>query len=237
MISLERQADNREVMEEIMAEFNAEFKVDGNIRIITKVLGSVSTNCYFVINELTKETILIDPADNFATIESVILENGLLPKAVLLTHGHFDHILAAAQVREKYKLPIIACKQERKVLEDSEYNLSSSFGRAFAINADQYEEDAKILELAGFMIKLIHTPGHTEGGACYYFMNESVLFSGDTLFLESVGRTDFPSGSMSKIVRSIKEKLLVLPENTIVYPGHGEKTSIEYEKMNNPYCQ
>lgn len=210
---------------------------DPNIEIITKVLGAVSTNCYFIVNKTTKETIIVDPADNAGAIESVISENSLDPKAVFLTHGHFDHMLAAGLIRQKYNIPVIACDKEKKILEDSSYNLSTSFGGAVVIEADRYEADGTVLEEAGLKLRLINTPGHTQGSACYYILNEDVLISGDTLFQESVGRTDFPSGSMSEIVRSIKEKLFVLPDRTKVYPGHGDQTSIEYEKMYNPYCQ
>ena len=210
---------------------------DKKLRILMRVLGSVSTNCYFLINDSTKETIIIDPADNASEIKKVISENGLLPKAVFLTHGHFDHILAAPALREEYGVPVVACAHEKKLLNNSSYNLSSSFGSAFVLEADRYEEDGAIITEAGFSIRLIATPGHTEGSACYYIQDEDVLISGDTLFEESVGRTDFPSGSMSEIVRSIKDKLFVLPEETVVYPGHGEQTTIKYEKENNPFCQ
>jgi len=207
------------------------------IKIITKVLGSVSTNCYFIINVSTNETIIIDPADNPMAIESVISENGLIPKAILLTHGHFDHILAANPIMKKFNIPLIACDQEKNIIENSSLNLSSSFGALVELKADEYVHDRAILDIAGFSIRVIHTPGHTEGSACYYFLDEDVLISGDTLFRESVGRSDFPTGSSSQIIRSVKEKLMILPEKTIVYPGHGESTTIEYEKKYNPFCQ
>ena len=108
-------------------------------------------------------------------------------------------------------------------------------GKEESYHADEYVKDEQELDLAGFHIRVFHTPGHTEGGCCYYLPYEDVLFSGDTLFAQSVGRTDFPGGSMSQIVRSIKEKLMVLPEHTTVYPGHNDVTSIESERMYNPY--
>jgi len=207
------------------------------MEIITKVLGSVSTNCYFIVNVATLDTIIIDPADSPATIESVILENGLKPQAILLTHGHFDHILAANQIKGKFNIPVIACDKEKNIIENSSLNLSSSFGANVELKADEYVEDGKILDIAGFSIKVIHTPGHTEGSVCYYFSEEDVLISGDTLFYESVGRSDFPTGSASQLIRSVKEKLFLLPEKTVVNPGHGDSTTIEYEKKYNPYCQ
>ena len=109
--------------------------------------------------------------------------------------------------------------------------------RPETVQADFYEKDGSLLEIAGFRLKLIATPGHTGGSCCYYLEEEKLLFSGDTLFEGSVGRTDFPTGSMSSLIRSIKEKLLVLPEDVIVYPGHGDTTTIGDEKKYNPYCQ
>jgi len=212
--------------------------MDGKqIKIITKVLGSVGTNCYFIVNVSTNDTIIIDPADSPATIESVVLENGLKPQAILLTHGHFDHILAANQIKQKFNIPLIACGKEKNLIENSGLNLSASYGALVELKDVQYVQDREILDIAGFSINVIHTPGHTEGSACYYFSNEDVLISGDTLFFESVGRSDFPTGSLSQIICSIKEKLLILPEKTVVYPGHGDTTTIEYEKKYNPFCQ
>ena len=108
-------------------------------------------------------------------------------------------------------------------------------GMPFTVKADRFVKDEELLVTAGFSIRVLHTPGHTIGGCCYYLADENLLFSGDTLFWESVGRTDFPTGSMSALVRSIKEKLMVLPESTRVYPGHMGSTSIENEKQNNPF--
>ena len=221
----------------MIAERYGHIMDEKKIRIITKVLGSVSTNCYFIVNVSTKDTIIIDPADSATTIQSVISENGLKPQAILLTHGHFDHILAANQIKEKFNIPVIACDKEKNIIENSSLNLSSSFGANVQLKADEYVQDGTLLNIAGFSIKVIHTPGHTEGSVCYYFLNEDILISGDTLFNESVGRSDFPTGSASQLIRSVKEKLLILPGKTIVYPGHGDSTTIEYEKKYNPFCQ
>ena len=130
-----------------------------------------------------------------------------------------------------------AGEKEEEVLENGSYNLSASWAAALSIRADRLLRDKETLTLAGFKIKVIETPGHTKGGVCYYLSEEGVLFSGDTLFRTSVGRTDFPTGSMSAIVRSIKGKILVLPDDTKVFPGHGESTSVAYEKKYNPFLQ
>ncbi len=129
-----------------------------------------------------------------------------------------------------------ACKAERELLKNAGMNVSRQAGRACETYADVYVEDGEEITLAGMTCRVIATPGHTGGGCCYYFQEAGILVSGDTLFAGSVGRTDFPTGSMGTLVRSIKEKLFVLPEDTRVYPGHGESTTIGDEKKNNPFC-
>ena len=122
------------------------------------------------------------------------------------------------------------------MLRSARLNVSAQAGRACETYADVYVKDGQEITIADMSFKVIATPGHTAGGCCYYFEEAGILMSGDTLFAESVGRTDFPTGSMGTLVRSIKEKLFVLPEETKVYPGHGERTTIGYEKKNNPFC-
>jgi glyoxylase-like metal-dependent hydrolase (beta-lactamase superfamily II) len=178
---------------------------------------------------------LIDPADEQERIFEMITKSGCRLVAVLLTHGHYDHILAADAVRKKYGIKIYASSDEKEVLASEQMNLSAASGDHVTLTADVWHEDKDCLKLAGIDIEVMHTPGHTKGGSCYYISEAELLFSGDTLFAGSVGRTDFPTGSMSEIVRSIKEKLLVLPESTKVFPGHGESSSIRYEKQYNPF--
>ena len=126
-------------------------------------------------------------------------------------------------------------EDDKETLEDPEANVSYMMGESKVFHADVFLKDEQELDLAGFHIRVLHTPGHTKGGCCYYFPYEDVLFSGDTLFCTSVGRTDFKGGSSSELIRSIKEKLMVLPDRTTVYPGHNDVTSIENERMYNPY--
>ena len=206
-----------------------------NLLIEKMVLGQVSTNCYLAVNKKTKEAIVIDPADEARRIDKKIKELGLKPAAILLTHGHFDHIKAAAEISDLYEILIYAHEKEEEVMDDSLLNLSANFGEPFTAVADMLHTDGQELFLAGMNIQVLHTPGHTQGSVCYYFPDEKVLFSGDTLFYGSIGRTDFPTGSMSELVHSAKEKLLILPEEVKVYPGHGEETTIRYEKKYNPF--
>ena len=204
-------------------------------KIDSRILGMVGTNCYLLCNMDIKECVLIDPADRQDEISRMIDESGCSLKGILLTHGHFDHIMAADAVRDKYGVKVYASCDEKNTLEQPHINLGEAYGLKLSVKADVWHKDGEILKLAGFDIEALHTPGHTEGGSCYYIREIGVLFSGDTLFCSSVGRTDFPGGSMSEIVRSIKEKVMVLPDDTKVYPGHGEGTSVGYERENNPF--
>lgn len=205
------------------------------LHIEKMILGPVHTNCYFAINQETKEALIVDPADQMPKIKQRISQLGITPVAVLLTHGHFDHIYAAEDVRKAYGVQIYAQECEQTILENPQYNLSTSFTAPLTLQADCLVKEGQQLELAGFVIKVIHTPGHTKGGACYYFEEEKALFSGDTLFCQSVGRSDFPTGSMSTLVHSVRRLVEELPEDTNVYPGHEEETDIGYEKQHNPF--
>ena len=207
----------------------------GKLKINQYVVGAVQTNCYFAINDETKEVLIVDPGDNARQLADRIRQEDLKPVAVLLTHGHFDHAGGAAELAREFQIPVYAHEDEKETLEDPKLNVSWMMGKEEHFSADEFVTDEQELDLAGFHIRVLHTPGHTVGGCCYYLPYEDVVFSGDTLFCMSVGRTDFPKGSMSSIVRSIKEKLMVLPERTIVYPGHNDVTTIENERMYNPY--
>ena len=207
----------------------------GQIEIKSMTLGMVATNCYLIINKENKEALLVDPADNALRISNVIEENGCTLKAILLTHGHFDHIMALNDLKKRYNVPVYAHEEEEDVLKQSSLNLSGSIGQIYTTQADVYVKDGEHLKLAGLDVIVLYTPGHTKGGACDYFPEEKVLMSGDTLFHCSIGRTDFPTGSMSQLVRSVKEQLFVLPDDVQVYPGHDSVTSIGYEKQYNPF--
>ena len=202
-----------------------------------KVVGAVQTNCYCVYNTGTSECIIIDPGDEEQAISIFISQKGFKPVAILLTHGHFDHTGAVEGLKAKYGIKVYAALEERETLQDPYINLSSQLmGKRIVLEADEWLEDGQIIELIGEKIKCLLTPGHTEGGMCFYFTGSGMLFSGDTLFEQSVGRTDFPGGSMSKLVQSIRTKLFVLPDYLKVYPGHGMMTTIGDEKIMNPYA-
>lgn len=205
-------------------------------RVVSMVVGEISTNCYFMINTDQQKAVVIDPGDYADQIENYFKENQIQPAAILLTHGHFDHMMAAGALRDKFQIPVYACEKEREVLNHARINLSEQFlGRTVELDADHYVTEGQVLELAGAKFQVIETPGHTQGGCCYYMESRGILFSGDTLFYGCVGRCDHPGGSFEMLQDSIKKKLFHLPEDTIVYPGHGDPTTIGFEKENNPY--
>ena len=206
-----------------------------NSELQTCVLGSVSTNCYLLKNKNTGDLLIVDPADHAQEIFSRIREMQAKPAAILLTHGHYDHILAVEDVKKEYQIPVYACEKEAGTLLYPSANLSGYGNRSCSLKADILLEDLQAFEAAGFSVQMLHTPGHTPGSCCYYLKDEGILFSGDTLFYGSVGRTDFPGGSTAQIVESLHRLTDSLPEETEVYPGHDISTTIGYEKRYNPF--
>ena len=180
------------------------------------VLGPVGTNCYIVRNEDMMECFIVDVAACPPEFVSHIKNAGLTVKAVLLTHGHFDHIMGLDRFLEEFPVPVYACAAEKELLESAQMNSSAGMlGRPYTFNGAQFVKDGDLLEIAGMKIQVIQTPGHT--------------------IRASVGRTDLPTGSMSALVRSVTDRLLVLPDETRVYPGHMEETTVGYEKKYNPF--
>ena len=207
----------------------------GNIKIGRMMLGVCQTNCYFVYREGSSKVIFIDPADYGDQIFQAMKNNGFEVAAILLTHGHFDHIWGCSRLRQLTSAPVYAYEGEEEVLLSSDLNVSAGAGRACTVKANTLLKDGEEVTIEGMTFKLIATPGHTQGSCCYYFEEANMLISGDTLFEESVGRTDLPTGSMSTLVRSVKDKLFELPDDVVVYPGHGDSTTIGHEKKYNPF--
>lgn len=216
------------------------------MKIKQLVVSMCATNCYVVVNEDNNKCFVVDPGASADKIYQSIKDDGLICEGILLTHGHFDHAAAAEELQKMINdggmtdidggVKIYAYHLEKESLEQPLINLSGSFGgKETQYKADIFLKDRQEFVLAGYRIICLFTPGHTPGGCCYYIPMEDMLFSGDTLFAESVGRTDFFSGSMRDLIKGIKEKLLTLPERTRVLPGHGDSTTIENEMMYNPY--
>lgn len=199
------------------------------------ILGSVYTNCYFLKNKETGELLIVDPADAADKIIQKVSEMEGKPVGILLTHGHFDHIMAVEDLKAQYGIPVYACRAEAQMLKEPSINMSGYYGSGCSVCPDVLLDDLQVFEAAGFSVQMLHTPGHTKGSCCYYLKDEGVLFSGDTLFYGSVGRTDFPGGSTAEIIRSLHKLVDSLPEETEVYPGHDASTTIGYEKRYNPF--
>lgn len=205
------------------------------IKIGRITLGVCGTNFYIVYQEDSKKCVVVDPADKGDYLYEKVSGAGFTIEGILLTHGHFDHIMGIDDLKKHCDAKVYTYEGEKNVCENSKLNASAMVSKPCSIVADEYLKDGAVIHLADMDIKLIATPGHTEGSCCFYIEEAGFLISGDTLFQESVGRTDLATGSMSSLVRSIREKLMVLPPETKVYPGHGESTTIEYEKQYNPF--
>ena len=185
-------------------------------------------NCYILVEENTKECGIIDPGGDSERLISQIDKLNAKPKFILLTHGHMDHVGGVIDLVKKYNIPFYISKADEEYMEKDDF----VFGTL--PKASGYLKENDILKLGDEIIKVLETPGHTKGGLCFLLNNDKV-FTGDTLFNGSIGRTDFIGGSMSEIINSIKEKLLPLGDRVDVYPGHGDMTTIEHEKKYNPF--
>ena len=199
------------------------------------VLGEVSTNCYLLYDEEERRALIIDPAARQDLIMEKIRELSLKPLAVLLTHGHFDHIMAADELKKRYQIPIYAGKGEKEILADSTRNYTGTLGKKpISMVADIWLSDRELLCLGGMNLLVLATPGHTEGSCCYYAPDEQILFSGDTIFAGNYGRTDLHTGDRDKIAQSIQKLLTELPETVTILPGHGPETTVAEERLENP---
>ena len=193
------------------------------------VVGPIDANCYIITTD--EKLYVIDPgADADQVISQLKKENKPLD-AILLTHGHIDHISAVKEVSETFDNAPVYLHKDDHVLYLSPNNCMRPFFPPIS------NPLMPVTDIKSEDFEIIHTPGHSPGSVCYYFANDGILFSGDTLFSESIGRTDLPGGSHDKILSSIKEKILILPEDTKVYPGHGSSSSVKNEKKHNPFLK
>lgn len=190
--------------------------------------GVYDVNCCLIVDEKTKECAIIDPGGSEERIVDAVEELGAKPKYILLTHGHFDHVGAVEYISKKYNIPFYISKIDEEYMQ----NDNTVFGTVR--KADGYLTEGDSLKVGDSTIRVIETPGHSEGGLSF-LLNDDKLFAGDTLFRGSIGRTDFIGGDMSKLINSIKTKLLPLGDKVDVYPGHGDITTIGFERMNNPF--
>ena len=202
------------------------------LKIINQNLMRQNVYVYFCPE--TKEGALIDPGHNLEEIKKFVNENEIKITKILLTHGHYDHILYAKEAADIFGAQICCHPKEKEMMETAEMNFSTRVSRTpVSFAPDVLVNEADIIKIGNGTLKVIHSPGHTPGCICFYDEKNAKLFSGDTLFLESIGRTDFPRSSTAAIMKSIKEKLFTLPPEVIVYPGHGVSTFIGHEVKSN----
>ena len=210
--------------------------------------GMIGTNCYLVWDEASKEGMIVDPGGYVSQIENVVETEGLTVKYIVLTHGHGDHIGGVTEFHEKYPdALLVAGENEAELLGNPRMNMSGDFGgRPESFEADIWVKEKDEITLGDLHFVIFETPGHTPGGITLYVADGSaikdegisgVAITGDTLFRESIGRTDFPGGDFNVLADSIRTKLYTLPLDTVVLPGHMGFTTIEYEVINNPFVR
>ena len=206
------------------------------MKIVAMEVGVIGTNCYLVINEEQKTGVVIDPGGDADQILEKIRQKGIAIEAIFLTHGHSDHIMAVDEVREVTGAKVYISEADADMLTKASSNLSvyMGAGREFKA-ADEFLIDGETITAAGLKFQVVATPGHTKGGIC--LLCGDTVFCGDTIFSESIGRTDLPGGSYSQILHSIKTKIMVLPDEMKLLPGHGPATTIGWERRRNPFLQ
>jgi hydroxyacylglutathione hydrolase len=211
------------------------------MKIDCLILGEYQTNCYVLREKVSaNDCLIVDAGLGSGELIGFLKKHKLTPVAVVLTHGHVDHIAAVTELREHYpEIKVYIHKLDCEMLTQPKHNLSAmvGFGGLSIEPADLLVEDKSIIEQAGVKLEVLHTPGHTPGGICLYSKDEGIIFTNDSLFAESIGRADFPGGSMEQLLKSIKDKLFTLPEETVVYPGHGPATTIGREKKYNQFLR
>ena len=204
--------------------------------VVERVInGRLFEYCYFAYSNDSKDAICIDPGYDTNRILDFIKNKNLNVTDILLTHGHFDHMLSCKILKDYFNSNVYISDVDEKILYDSEHNYASLINKTSfdKFNVTNHLIDGDVITLNSYSIKCISTPGHTKGSFCFYLEDENILFSGDTLFYETYGRCDLYTGNFNEIKKSIIEKLFILPDNTIVYPGHGNTTSIGEEKLHN----
>lgn len=200
------------------------------------VVGAYQVNCYLVYDTDTKEGVIIDPGDEGDRIMSEVETTGVTPKGILLTHGHFDHIAAVDELRQHYSIPLYAGQGETELLSDSAKNGSAMAGLSLTVEPAEFLlEDEVLVRVGAVEFRILATPGHSPGGVCYLQEAAGLLYCGDTLFAQSIGRTDLLGGSTEVLLKSINDKIMKLPDQVVCYPGHGPKTTVGTERTSNPF--
>ncbi len=201
------------------------------MEIKTIITGQIEENCYLVCDE-NKHCMVIDPGDEYQHILKTIKENELIVETIVLTHGHYDHVGAVNEIKQETGARVVAHEEEKELISKSDMSLSRYVDPDFPIPAvDDYVKEGDVISVGSLSFTVMHTPGHTQGGMCLY--RDGVLFSGDTIFQGTLGRWDFPTGNLSKLIHSITRRIFTLPDDTVIYSGHGDKTTVGAEKEHN----
>lgn len=208
----------------------------GQIEVVQIPVGMLRSNCYLAYCSNTRKALIIDPGEDGDTILRIIEKLNLQPVWILLTHGHGDHIGAVGIMKDRFQIPVAIHRDESHFLTDARANLSSLFGEPIlAPHADRLLKDGEQLAFEDRIITILPTPGHSPGGIS--ILLDHHVFTGDALFKETVGRTDLPGCSHFRLIQGIREHILTLEDNTIIYPGHGPITTVGEERLHNPYLQ
>ena len=201
-------------------------------------VGRLQCNCSIIADENTREAMVIDPGDDIGDIQAILQKHGVRVKQIVITHAHIDHVGGAMKLRTATGAPILLNQKDHALLKMLDMQAAwLGMSAPDEVEVDRTVTDADKVDAGALVANVIHTPGHTEGSICLYFPAEQKLIAGDTLFAGSIGRTDLPGGSFDKIIRSLHEKVLSLPDETIVVPGHGPLTTIGDERETNPFLQ
>jgi glyoxylase-like metal-dependent hydrolase (beta-lactamase superfamily II) len=201
-------------------------------------VGPLQCNCSIIGDEVTGDAMVVDPGDDIADVLAIIRKHNLQVKQIVITHAHIDHVGGAMKLRQATGAPILLNENDYALLKMLDVQAAWLGMRPPGkVEIDRSVGDADKVEAGPLVANVIHTPGHTEGSICLYFPAEQKLIAGDTLFAGSIGRTDLPGGSLDKIIRSLHQKVLALPDETVVVPGHGPSTTIGGERESNPFLK
>lgn len=206
------------------------------IELFTLVVGPLEENCYIACDADTREALIVDPGAEAEKIIQFIKDKNILPQMIVNTHGHWDHVGAVSKLKDTFHIPFYLHQEDAKWLEEP---LASYFGRSAVrgLTVDHFVKDGDELTLGQHRLRVIHTPGHTQGGCVLWLVEDAIAFTGDTLFKGTVGRTDFEDGSYEAILHSVQTALKALPGECVLYPGHGPKSTMAFERVHNPYMR